>query len=877
MRVAPSTGNLSYLVVLMTLLFTVLSSADVPLRISALANEQKLTEQGYLLGPYLSYLEDVEGVYTLEQVRSMWLESDKRIQPHYDDVLSLGLSESVYWLFVRLEFEDFAEGETGKWFLELANSLIKSSDLFLFHEDQLLVHQRVNDSPELHSQSNHRNFIFDVSNYNFKKIDLILRVDSHALITLPLTLWKAEALAKNNRTLEYWLGFYFGLMAVMALYNLAIYFVIRDRSYLYYVGYILSAIVFFLTISGMGRQYIPGDVSYWNERIPLISAVFAFAFILKFASAFVSLAKNSRAFNYGVNTLVGVLITIALLSIQYPFEVLIPLFFSTPFIAAVLFYIALFSRNKGSHEANILIVSFSVLLLSIFIFVLSISGLVPHSKVTDLSLYFGSAIQVVLLSLGLANQINIERRKRYQALIRENQAVQNMRNLEERSLEKAMLDPLTQLPNRAALEKLGKSFLQFKDGKRGALALAFVYLDSYQEINHTLGFRSSDLLLEKVANRLNRMAGEFADCMPLQISGTSSHFVTKLDGASFVLLFRLNQEKQKYVDDVEHMLALLNRPVAVHDMMLEVNARVGMSFAPEHSTNIFTLVRFAQAAVEANQEKSKLVTVYSSVVSQQAARKLKLINDLRTAIQNNHLFMVFQPQLDIREHKIVSLEALIRWQHPEFGVVGPNEFVALAEKTGLIDEMTEWVIEHALESLQWLLGKGLKLRLAINISAKNLLQEDFSTKLLKKLEARALSPNSLTLEVTETSLMQNPEIAIRVLRELHELGVVIAIDDFGSGYSSLAYIKQLPLSELKIDKSFISQIDSLHSDRVITKSTIILAHEMGARVCAEGVESASCLKILNQFECDLAQGFHIAKPLNREDLLVWIDESQFMA
>jgi len=157
-----------------------------------------------------------------------------------------------------------------------------------------------------------------------------------------------------------------------------------------------------------------------------------------------------------------------------------------------------------------------------------------------------------------------------------------------------------------------------------------------------------------------------------------------------------------------------------------------------------------------------------------------------------------------------------------------------------------------------------------------LTEENFSKRLIAKLDACNLSPNVLTLEVTETSLMQNPEIDIRVLRELHEFGVFIAIDDFGSGYSSLAYIKQLPLSELKIDKSFISQIDSIHSDRVITKSTIILAHEMGARVCAEGVESASCLKILDQFECDLAQGFHIAKPLTKENLLVWIDESQFM-
>lgn len=878
MRIARSTILHALVVVIITLLYLPVSYADVPLHVSVLPSEQKSgIEQGYEFGPYLSYLEDEKGSYSLAQVMQMWQENDQRIQPHYDDVLSLGLSESIYWLFIHLEFEGLAQGENSQWFLELANPLIKSSDLYILHEDKTLAHQIVGDGINVDQRANHRNFIFDVSNYGYSKVDLILRVDSHALISLPLTLWKAEALAKNNRALEYWLGFYFGLMAVMALYNLAIYFVIRDRSYLYYVGYIVSAILFFLVLSGSGRQYMLGDVSYWNERLPLIAAISGIGFILKFASAFVHLKKHSHLFNYFVNVLIVLLVILATITLYYPFDVLIPFVICMPFTAFFLLYIAVYSKRKGSHEATILLASLSFLIVSVFIFLSSMFGFFPSSLMGDVSIYFGSAIQVLLLSLGLANQINIERRKRYEALIRENQAVQNMRLLEERSLEKAMQDPLTLLPNRLALEQCGKNILQFKEGKRGSLVLAFIYLEAYQEINHTLGFRSSDLLLEKVANRLNRIAGEFSDCIPIPVSGVNRHFVAKLDGASFVLLFRLNQEKQKYLDAIEHILALLNRPVPVHDMMLEVNARAGLSFSPEHSTHIFTLVRFAQAAVEANEEKSKHVTIYSSVVSQQAARKLKLINDLRGAIQNDALFIVFQPQLDIREHKVVSLEALLRWQHPEFGEVGPSEFVALAEKAGLINEMTDWVITHALDNLQWLLEKGLKLRLAINISAKNLSQEDFSSNLMRNLADRHLDPSILTLELTETSLMQNPETAIGVLRGLHESGVHIAIDDFGSGYSSLAYIKQLPLSELKIDKSFVSQIDSVHSDRVITKSTIILAHEMGARVCAEGVESASCLKILSQFECDLAQGFHIAKPLTRENLLIWIDESQFMA
>jgi len=877
MKTIPNSNRVLLILALLGLLSSFVSYADVPLKVSpSLIALKPSSEQKYVLGPYLSYMEDVDGTYSLEQVKKLWQENDKLIQPNYDEVLNLGISESIFWLFVRLDFEDTSEGEVSQWFLELSNPMIKSSELFILNEGKILSHQIVGDSVEVEQKRIHRNFIFDVSNYNNSSVDLIFRIDSHSLISFPLTLWKPEALAMTNRTLEYWLGFYFGLMAVMAIYNFVIYFVIRDKSYLYYVAYILSVILLFLTLSGTCRQYIIGDISYWNERIPMLAGIIAMAFSLKFASAFVSLEKISRKLNRFVNAVVFLILIMGIVTIVKPFDILVPLVYFTGFYSGLLIFLIMYSRRQGSREAMILLVSFSVLIIFVFIYILSALGLAPITLVSQLGLYIGSAFHVIILSLGLANQINVERRKRYQALIRENQAVQNMRRLEERSLENALIDPLTSLPNRAALENFGKDFLQLGDGKKSSLVLALIHLESFQEINHTLGFRSSDLLLEKVASRLNRIAGEFSECITLRVSGGASYSVAKLGASSFVLLFRLNHEKQKYIHDIEHILALLNRPVPVHDMMIDVNARAGVSFSPEHSTNIFTLVRFAQAAVEAQSDNSSVVSVYTSLFSQQAARKLRLINDLRSAIKNNDLYLVFQPQLDIREHKIVSLETLIRWRHPEFGEVGPSEFVLLAEKTGLIDEMTEWVIHQAIESLLWLLEKGLKLRLAINISAKNLLQENFVKDLLAKLSSNNLNPNILTLEVTETSLMQNPEKAIRVLKELHKAGIFIAIDDFGSGYSSLAYIKQLPLSELKIDKSFVSQIDSTHSDRVITKSTIILAHEMGARVCAEGVESSSSLKILAQFDCDIAQGFHIAKPMTRENLLIWIDKSQFM-
>jgi EAL domain-containing protein (putative c-di-GMP-specific phosphodiesterase class I)/GGDEF domain-containing protein len=832
----------------------------------------------YILGPYLSYLEDEEGKFTVDQVRELHDENDSRIQKMYDEVFNEGLSKSVYWFFLSLEFDDSYLDKNESWFIELENVFLQSSEIFIYSENKLIDYQLENDktigSDNIYS---FRYPVFDVSNFKSKNIDIILRLDAQTITSFPLTLWKKKSLHYKNKNFEYWLGFYFGLMGVMAFYNLIIYFVIKDRSYLYFVAYVISMIFFFFSFSSSGREYVLNDISSWNAHVPLFSAMLSLAFYLKFSSTFVSLNKISARFNKIVHYCSLFLILLAFTSLINSFYLLNIVVYSILAIVFGIFYLAFYLRWHGIKEANILIVASFVLLISILIFTASMINLLPYSLFGRLSLYFGSALHFILLSIGLADQINIERRKRYQALIGENQAVQNMRKIEERSLEKAMLDPLTSLPNRAALERFSSELLDFKQGKREPLVVVFIHLHGYHEISHTLGFRSGDLLIEKVSSRLNRISGEFSDCVSLQLSEGPANFDAKVDSASFVLLFRLKSEKQKYFNDVEHLLSLLNRPVTVHDMAFDIKARAGVSFSPEHSTNIFTLVRFAQAAVESQPETERgKLAVYSNIVSMQGERKLKLINDLRYAIKNNELYLVFQPQLDIRSKKIISLESLVRWRHIEFGEVDPTEFVALAEKAGLIDALTDWVIKNSLDSLVWLLARGLKLRLAINISAKNLTQENFSQNLILLLDKHKLSPNILTLELTETSLMQDPENGIKVLGDLHEAGIVIAIDDFGAGYSSLSYIKQLPLSELKIDRSFVSQIDSDHSDRVITKSTITLAHEMGALVCAEGVESASCLKILEQFDCDIAQGFHIAKPLSKEDVVAWIDDSQFV-
>lgn len=857
-----------------TLLFALHSNiyAEAPLIIQS-------NKSDYSLGAYLSYIEDARGELSIEDVLTLRELGDGRVQAHYEDLVNLGVSDSAFWFFATLHFHDDSTSNK-EWFLEIGYPLLRSLDLYVFSDGKLLSHQKIplshdNNGAEVRGHQQ-RHFLFDLNSQSHHELKLVLRVESFARMFVPMELRRADVLVRNSQWIEYSLGFYFGLMVVMVLYQGVIYLVIRDRSYLYYVAYIVSVITFFLVLSGLGQQYFWFYSPYLNERLPLTSAHLAMAFSLKFALAFLSLEKISRKLSFMVNALAWLFVAAALVALVYPFEMTIFSAFTSLLFAFVLLFVILYARTQGSKEANILLLSFSVLMISILVFVASLLAWIPVNDFTINSIYFGTAIQVLLLSLALANQINNERKERYLALIREHQAVQNLHRLEEESLERAMLDPLTGLPNRAALELFSDNLYNQSADKANGLVVCLIYLQGYQEINHTLGFRSSDLLLERVAKRINRLAGEFEDCLAIKSTANQKYYAMRIDSLSFAVFFTFKESKEKYLGEIQHLLGLLNRPIEIHDMFLDIQARAGVAFAPEHSTNIFTLLRFAQAAVETKNDATATLALYSSIVSQLAARRLKLVSGLRRAILADELSLVFQAQLDIRAKKIVGMEALCRWQHPEYGNIEPSEFVLLAEKTGLIDDLSTWVIKESLESLAWFYQRSLKLRLSINISAKNLSNHDFVKNLQSQIEFFNLPMKAITLEITETSLMQDPENAIHILNEVHKKGIAVAIDDFGSGYSSLAYIKQLPISELKIDRSFVSQIDSFHSDRVITKSTIAMAHEMGARVCAEGVENASCLKILAQFDCDIAQGFHIAKPLSKEEFVVWMDESQIM-
>jgi len=300
---------------------------------------------------------------------------------------------------------------------------------------------------------------------------------------------------------------------------------------------------------------------------------------------------------------------------------------------------------------------------------------------------------------------------------------------------------------------------------------------------------------------------------------------------------------------------------------------VGIAHYPQHGDDIDTLLSHAMIAIDVGLHQGDKVTEYSDEINPYNARRLTLMGDLRKAVIDGTLELYFQPQVCCKRNRVTAVEALLRWNHSQHGFIPPDEFIPIAEKTGTINMVTEWVLDKAVEKVAELNSRGYLIAVAVNVSAVNLKEKHFPIMVKKVLTKYGVNPQLLVLEVTETAMMEDPENALLILTTLNHIGVKLSIDDFGTGHSSLAYIKKLPVHEIKIDRSFVMDMDQAEDDSIIVKTTVNMCHDLGYEVVAEGVETLSSCDSLKAMGCDYLQGYYLARPKPFDELLIWLDES----
>jgi diguanylate cyclase (GGDEF)-like protein len=441
------------------------------------------------------------------------------------------------------------------------------------------------------------------------------------------------------------------------------------------------------------------------------------------------------------------------------------------------------------------------------------------------------------------------------------QDITELQRAEERIRQLAFMDSLTQLPNRELFKDRMSEALKMAKRHNRMAGLLFLDLDHFKRINDTLGHNVGDLLLQATAERLCRSLRE-SDSIAHPDSDTEET-IARLGGDEFTVLLPEVKRSADLALVAERIQQILSEPLMLAGHEVFITPSIGIAVFPHDGEDPGTLLKNADMAMYlAKRQGRNLYRFYDPTLNEAALRRLTMENQLRRAIEQNDLSLHYQPQLDLPSGRISGVEALLRWQNTMLGPVSPMDFIPLAEETGLIVPIGEWVLRTACQQAQMWRDEGINLeRMAVNISVLQFVQPSFPGLVARILEETGLEPQALELEITETLLMKDPEGATETLQALKNLGVQLAIDDFGTGYSSLSRLKQLPLDRLKIDKAFVCEVNTHPDDAAIATAVIAMADSMGLRVIAEGVETEAQLRFLKSRNCDEVQGYYLSRPL----------------
>jgi diguanylate cyclase (GGDEF)-like protein len=430
-----------------------------------------------------------------------------------------------------------------------------------------------------------------------------------------------------------------------------------------------------------------------------------------------------------------------------------------------------------------------------------------------------------------------------------------------RTERQALHDGLTGLPNRTLLHDRTGQAIRAADRELAPAALALIDLDRFKEVNDTLGHHYGDQLLIQVGKRLRATVRQVDS-------------VARLGGDEFAVLLPRIETAEGAVAVASKLQAALEEPFVLEGLTLDVEASIGLVLYPDHGNDADELLQHADIAMYVAKETHAGFMLFDPKLDQHSPRRLTLLGELRRAIDQQQLVLHYQPKVDAHTGQVLGVEALVRWQHPEHGLIPPGEFIPLAERTGLITPLTHYVLDAALRQCRTWRQAGHELSVAVNVSARCLLDLAFPDEVAGLLATWEVPARLLLVEITESTIMADPVHALEILGRLNAMGVQLAIDDFGTGYSSMAYLKNLPLDELKVDRSFVSQVTSSTRDAVIVRSTVDLGRNLGLRVVAEGVEDQTTWQQLDALGCDAIQGYYVSRPVPPEELIAWLERQQ---
>lgn len=460
--------------------------------------------------------------------------------------------------------------------------------------------------------------------------------------------------------------------------------------------------------------------------------------------------------------------------------------------------------------------------------------------------------EIAWLSCNAMASIDDRRIRRIWLMIRD---ITDSKNHIQHLEHQARHDKLTSLANRSALHEYLDEKIDQANQFGFKMALMLIDLNRFKEVNDALGHHYGDVLLKKIEPRIRQLIAE------------KRGFLARLGGDEFAIVLPSIQSESEVTSLAHEVSQKVREPFDLGKLNVEIGCSIGISFYPADGHETSTLIRCADVAMYQAKKETSGILFYRSEMDENSPRRLALMVDMNKGLKGDEFFLVFQPKLDLSTNEINSAEALIRWQHPELELIAPSEFIPLAEMSDVIITMTHWVIDQALQQIKRWQEQGIEIKVSVNVSTKNLLDEDLTEFIKGRLDEYKVPAHLLEIEITESALMVDPERALNTLNKISEMGVSISVDDFGTGYSSFIYLRQLPINTLKIDIMFVRNMCGNQQDEIIVNSIINLAHNLSLNVVAEGAESFITVERLKAMGCNFVQGYFVSKPVPADEFI----------
>ena len=768
------------------------------------------------------------------------------------DNIPWSFDQQAYWIRLELLNNNDHAIDT---VIHFANPMVEKLDIYQQYDKDQFAHHPLGWQVETLSREARSIPSHELSiPQNVHQI-LYVRIATEGIAKTPITLYLKDDFSNlTNFTFLIW-GSFVGILITMSLYNLVLYAGLKDGVYLVYIGYITSILMMLGVVIGFGHYIWPEAlIRLWREHIIMANTsviIFSVSFALLFFNALnkkTKIVKITRVY-----LLYLVLFSIA--SLWIPEYIAAPIFFVNMFFLYPLAFTLIVQQCRINYKwAKLYIVSWVPLIIGGAIQPMGLMGIIDDSFLIHHALMIGVLFEIVLMAMALANRMQYKK---------------------EKALYEATHDLETDIANSNLFDRKVKQLT--KERRRFAICI-FEISDFTTLLPYISNNDNNDLMIMVSRSIERKIYAEDNFLILDQAKGRISKLVKLSDGV-FAAIIEITskeiKEKNRIKNQLDFLKVEMRKGAQVGDLFVNLSINIGISLLTQQRDDIqgVDIVKQAYQALEQARRESHGFCFYQPSEAFNVAQRLTLAADLQRALRENKLRLYHQPQIDLESGDVDGSEALLRWHHEELGFIAPDIFIKLAEDTGIINELTLWVIETSCRQLKILIERGhINHSVSINISGKDISEPSFLDNAKAILARHDIPYSALTFELTESVMVNDFDQLSHTLHEFSKMGIQVSIDDYGTGYSSLFYISQLPFNEIKIDKSFVVDLETSKRNLTIVKTTIEMAKSLGLKIVAEGIESAAIEAILREHECHIVQGYHYQRPIEFSRYLTWLDE-----